>query len=269
VYDACVVVRDQQRAARGLVLLDARVSPAEFREPTLRLRAPGKKRALEDVMSKTRRQLHAGSTDAWDRFPDAWMRIAFLQAILDFVDVPIWHLNLYFVAGGHGSPLDGVAPLSEDEWFPTIDRIRQDFRLDDNDIGQRIRREFVLEPLTLPTARENWDASEAVTVEMPLGGVLSGSAVDPETTLRMTGSPIAKGGVFVGKANDKDRYVVPRPGEGWADVREDHQRASALLPTQRQAIARAKEITGNLGGGEVRIQDRHGRFSDGERAPKR
>lgn len=73
----------------------------------------------------------------------------------------------------------------------------------------------------------------------------------------------------MGKGNDHDRYVVPRPGEGWAVVKEDHQRASAVVPTQREAIQRAKEITGNLGGGEVRVQSRHGQFRQGEHAPKR
>jgi hypothetical protein len=68
----------------------------------------------------------------------------------------------------------------------------------------------------------------------------------------------------VGKGNDNDRYVVKRP-EGWAVVKEDHDRASAVTPTQREAIDRAKEITRNLGGGEVRIQNRRGEFRDGQR----
>jgi hypothetical protein len=68
----------------------------------------------------------------------------------------------------------------------------------------------------------------------------------------------------MGKGNDNDRYVVKRP-EGWAVVKEDHERASAVTQTQRDAIARAKQITHNLGGGEVRIQDRHGKFREGDR----
>lgn len=72
----------------------------------------------------------------------------------------------------------------------------------------------------------------------------------------------------MGKGNDNDRYVVPRPGEGWAVVKENHQRASALLRTQREAIQRAKQITGNLGGGEVRVQNRHSQFREGDRERK-
>jgi len=73
----------------------------------------------------------------------------------------------------------------------------------------------------------------------------------------------------MGKGNDNDRYVVQRP-EGWAVVKEDHKRASALEGTQKAAIERAKEITGNLGGGEVRVQRRdRSRFRDGQRAKKR
>jgi hypothetical protein len=73
----------------------------------------------------------------------------------------------------------------------------------------------------------------------------------------------------MGTGNDNDRYVVERP-EGWAVVKEDHKRASAIKPTQKAAIARAKEITGNLGGGEVRVQRRKGaKFRDGDRVKKR
>jgi hypothetical protein len=68
----------------------------------------------------------------------------------------------------------------------------------------------------------------------------------------------------MGKGNDNDRYVVRRP-DGWAVVKEDHERASAVTRTQQDAIARAKEITGNLGGGEVRVQNRHGQFREGDR----
>ena len=72
----------------------------------------------------------------------------------------------------------------------------------------------------------------------------------------------------MGKGNDNDRYVVPRPGQGWAVVKEDHERASAIRRTQHEAIDRAKQITGNLGGGEVRVQNRHGKFREGERGKK-
>lgn len=75
--------------------------------------------------------------------------------------------------------------------------------------------------------------------------------------------------LIVGKGNDNDRYVVPRPGVGWAVVRERHKRASAVTRTQQEAIVRAKEITANLGGGEVRVQNRQGEFREGERAKRR
>lgn len=67
----------------------------------------------------------------------------------------------------------------------------------------------------------------------------------------------------MGSGSGNDRYVVRSP-EGWAVVKEDQERASALTDTQQEAIDRAKEITGNLGGGEVRVQNRHGEFR-GER----
>lgn len=63
-----------------------------------------------------------------------------------------------------------------------------------------------------------------------------------------------------------DRYVVKRP-DGWAVQGPGSERASAVTRTQREAEARAKEIVGNLGGGEVRIQGRDGRWRDSDTVP--
>ena len=41
-------------------------------------------------------------------------------------------------------------------------------------------------------------------------------------------------------------------------------RASAIFTTQREAELRAKEIVQNYGGGEVRIQCRHGQWRDSD-----
>ena len=60
-----------------------------------------------------------------------------------------------------------------------------------------------------------------------------------------------------------DRFVVRR-GEKWAVVGPNAKKASALTNTQRQAETRAKEIVKNRGGGEVRIQNREGRFRDSD-----
>jgi hypothetical protein len=60
-----------------------------------------------------------------------------------------------------------------------------------------------------------------------------------------------------------DRYVVNHP-DGWAVTGPGHDRASGVFDTQSEAEQRAKEIVGNLGGGEVRIQDRHGRWRDSD-----
>ena len=69
----------------------------------------------------------------------------------------------------------------------------------------------------------------------------------------------------MGKGNDNDRYVVKR-SEGWAVVKEDHERAIAVTPRNARRIDRAKEITHNLGGGmKFGIQNRHGQFREGDR----
>ena len=66
--------------------------------------------------------------------------------------------------------------------------------------------------------------------------------------------------------NDEDRYVVPNGDRGGWDVIKEHaKRASAHFATQKEAVARAKEIvekTGH-GRGDVRVQGRNGKFRDG------
>ena len=61
----------------------------------------------------------------------------------------------------------------------------------------------------------------------------------------------------------KDRYVVKHP-DGWAVKGSEAKRASRILDTQRQAEQKAKQIVHNLGGGEVRIQGRNGRWRDSD-----
>lgn len=77
------------------------------------------------------------------------------------------------------------------------------------------------------------------------------------------------------KGNDNSRYVVPNPDGGWDVVKEDHERASGHTDRKVDAIDRAREIVSNLGGGEVRIQNKDGRLIDsdtikpGRESPKR
>ncbi|WP_222117202.1 DUF2188 domain-containing protein [Cellulomonas sp. SLBN-39] len=60
------------------------------------------------------------------------------------------------------------------------------------------------------------------------------------------------------EAMTANRNVVPSPSGGW-DVTGAGQRASAHADTQAEAIARAKQIVENAGGGEVSIHGRDGR----------
>lgn len=66
------------------------------------------------------------------------------------------------------------------------------------------------------------------------------------------------------RGNDNDRYVVPNPEGGWNVVREGHERASAHTRTKAQAVDRAREIVENLGGGEVRIDNKQARLIDSD-----
>jgi hypothetical protein len=67
------------------------------------------------------------------------------------------------------------------------------------------------------------------------------------------------------RKNDTDRYVVPNKERGgWDVVKEDHERASAHTRIKVEAIDRAREIVGNQGGGEIRIQNKQGDFIDSD-----
>lgn len=65
-------------------------------------------------------------------------------------------------------------------------------------------------------------------------------------------------------SNDNRRHVVPNPNGGWDVVAPNAQRASAHTDTQAQAIARAKEIVHNAGGGEVRTHGRDGKIRNSD-----
>lgn len=63
--------------------------------------------------------------------------------------------------------------------------------------------------------------------------------------------------------NPNNRYVV-RDGKEWAVKKAGAQRASSKHGTQAEAVAAAKEIVRNAGGGEVPIQGRSGRFRNSD-----
>lgn len=60
-----------------------------------------------------------------------------------------------------------------------------------------------------------------------------------------------------------DRYVTKHP-KGWAVQAPGAPRASSVHTTQREAEVQAKVTVGRLGGGEVRIQGRDGRWRDSD-----
>lgn len=60
-----------------------------------------------------------------------------------------------------------------------------------------------------------------------------------------------------------DRYVTKHP-RGWAVQSPGGERASSVHTTQKAAEQAAKQTVRNLGGGEVRIQGRDGRWRDSD-----
>ncbi|MEU6210967.1 DUF2188 domain-containing protein [Streptomyces virginiae] len=57
------------------------------------------------------------------------------------------------------------------------------------------------------------------------------------------------------------RDVSPHD-DGWSVSKPGSDRASAVLPTQAAAIARAKEILANDGGGELRVRGTNGQVRE-------
>jgi hypothetical protein len=64
-----------------------------------------------------------------------------------------------------------------------------------------------------------------------------------------------------------ERHVTRDPDGGWNVVKPNAARISAHTETQGTAIDRAREIVGNLGGGEVVVHGRDGRTRDSDTVP--
>jgi Uncharacterized protein conserved in bacteria (DUF2188) len=62
-----------------------------------------------------------------------------------------------------------------------------------------------------------------------------------------------------------DRYVVPDGEGGWNVVKEGHLRATAHATTKAKAIARARQLVGRDGGGEVWVLNQAGKVIDSNR----
>jgi hypothetical protein len=61
-------------------------------------------------------------------------------------------------------------------------------------------------------------------------------------------------------SNPNNRHVVPDPDGGWVVKAPDAERASGHFDTQADAYGRARDIVGNLGGGEVVVHGTDGRI---------
>ncbi|MHB9759967.1 DUF2188 domain-containing protein [Streptomyces sp. BYX5S] len=67
--------------------------------------------------------------------------------------------------------------------------------------------------------------------------------------------------------NQPNTRDVSRREDGWAVTKPGSERASAVLPTQAAAAARAKEILANDGGGELRVRGRNGQVREQNTVP--
>ena len=58
--------------------------------------------------------------------------------------------------------------------------------------------------------------------------------------------------------------VVKNPNGGWDTKKDNAARSSGHFGTRQEAEQQAKQYSRNSGGGEVRIQDRHGKWRDSD-----
>ena len=63
------------------------------------------------------------------------------------------------------------------------------------------------------------------------------------------------------------RWITPHPEGGWKVVKPGSSRPSAILPTQREAIDRARTMLQNDYGGELVIQGRDRKIRDSDTVP--
>lgn len=77
----------------------------------------------------------------------------------------------------------------------------------------------------------------------------------------------SKSGSGSKKSSPTKRIVQKRPDGNWEAVAPKAKRASTVKPTQAEAEARAKEIVGNAGGGEVIIKGRDNKIRDSDTVP--
>ena len=62
--------------------------------------------------------------------------------------------------------------------------------------------------------------------------------------------------------NPNNRHVVPNPDGGWDIKKSNAERSSGHFDRQSDAVARAKQIVHNAGGGEVKTHNREGQIRD-------
>lgn len=58
----------------------------------------------------------------------------------------------------------------------------------------------------------------------------------------------------------QDRMISQRPNGSWANTRNDADRASSVHDTQAEAMAAARRMLANQGGGEMSVQGVNGRI---------
>lgn len=66
----------------------------------------------------------------------------------------------------------------------------------------------------------------------------------------------------------ENRYVKPSRS-GWDIVKEGHRRATDRTATKKEAVAQARELTRQAGGGEVRVMNKSGKLTASDTIPPR
>jgi DNA-binding MarR family transcriptional regulator len=135
-FDAYAVVRGKE-GRNGIVLVEAKSQPNEFRVGKARVHEAQSRRRIEAAVKETGDRL--GAKRRWSTaspFPDAVGRLALLSYLRE-LGIECWLFNLYFVSPG------GAAPKVT-EWWRTIEEVRDELAITEgHSLSDYVTHEFV------------------------------------------------------------------------------------------------------------------------------
>lgn len=128
-WDGVAVVRDPDREARGVLLVEAKSHIAELASPPTG--AEGDRlTTIRDALDEVKTYADgSGGSDWWRRYYQLTNRLAYLYYLRVKLGFPACLLWVYFVGDGFGAPGARTFPASEAGWRPAIDAAKTELGL--------------------------------------------------------------------------------------------------------------------------------------------